>query len=180
MMQDVAESGARGARTYERTAATRRVEIETDQNRRWAAWIRCIADGDMDALAAFYDESSRLVFSLVLHILQDRETADETLIGIYHRVRQEAHMFADRDEIASVWLITLARNAAVQRLRAASDARFELFKQREHQSIIQMTYFGGFTAEEVADLMGLSLEYVRRQIVVAMNKLRGPNSASST
>jgi RNA polymerase sigma factor (sigma-70 family) len=185
MMPNVAESIVRSARTYERTVPPRREELETGQNRRWAAWITRTAEGDMGALAALYDESSRPVFSLVHHILQDREAAEETLIGIYLRVRQEGSTFGNQDEIASVWLMTLARNAAVDRLRLASDGRPEVFEQsrrilsftypgltNEQLLIIQMTYLGGFTADEVADMLGLSIENVRQQIVVAMSKLR--------
>ena len=186
MMQNVAESSTRNARIYERNLITRRVELESGQNRQWAAWIRRIAVGDMDALAALYDKSSTAVFSLVLHILQDRRVAEEKLIEIYDRVRREAYMFSEYDQVASVWLMTLARDAAVAQLRADSDARLEAFEQRqravhficdgltkEQDSILHMTYLGGFTAEEVAVLMDLSVEYVRRQIVAAMNKMRG-------
>ena len=56
--QNPAEPAACDA-TYDKTsAAANRFEIETDQNRRWDAWIRRIADGDMNALAAIYDERS--------------------------------------------------------------------------------------------------------------------------
>jgi len=157
----------------------------TDQNLQWAAWITCIAEGDIAALDALYDDSSKVVFSLVYHILQDRDVAEELLVGIYERVRQEARTFRDTGLSSSVWLIGLARDAAVHILRMVPEARLFALEQRqrivsfacsgltkEQHLILQMTYLGGFTAEEVADMLSLSLDDVRSQIVHSMNRLK--------
>lgn len=168
----------RSTKTCERTSIA-------DQNLKWAAWITRIADGDIAALDALYDDSSKVVFSLVYHILQDRDVAEELLVGIYKRVRQEAQTFRDTDLSSTIWLITLARNAAVDLFRSVPEARLYSLEERqrvvslacggltkEQHLILQMTYLGGFTTVEVADMLGLSLEEVRGQIVRSMNGLR--------
>ena len=122
----------------------------------------------MNALAMLYDESATLVFSLVLHILQDRKTAEDALMDIYLRVRHESPKFDPRSQTPFTWLITLARNHAVDCRRT----RLPLPTIREQQSIIGMAYLEGLTTQEIADRLGRSREYVTKQIVAGMNKLR--------
>ena len=49
----------------------------------WVVLIRRIAVGDQAAMAALYDATSRLVYSLVLRILGDPSTAEEVLLDTY-------------------------------------------------------------------------------------------------
>jgi RNA polymerase sigma-70 factor (ECF subfamily) len=167
-----------------RTAAAPKPQSETGRDRRWAGLIRLIADGDMEALSTLYDESSTTLFRLVFHILQDRQTAEETLILVYRIVLQKASAFCSSRSTAPAWLTALARNSAVQALRAAGGTQFEAFERRrrslvsisgltnEQSLFLQLTFLGGFTAGDVAEWMELSPEYVRHQIVTAMSRLR--------
>jgi len=161
---------------------------ERDREVRWAIWLRTMAHGDLQALSSLYDESSALVFGLVLRILGDRTAAEKALVAIYERVRCEAAGFDGRDQKPSVWLINLARNLAVDRLRrngASANPAPDIFKHRhetddsvvqrlpkEQRSILAMTYLDGFTAGDVADSLDVSTEYVKGQIVLALRKLR--------
>src|SRR5262245_34874672 len=63
---------------------------ERDREVRWAIWLRTMAQGDLQALSPLYDESSALLYGLVLRILRDRKAAEEALVEIYERVRCEA------------------------------------------------------------------------------------------
>src|SRR4051812_48346650 len=90
---------------------------EDDRDSRWQGWIERIARGDVYALSALFDESSTVIFGLVREILRDREAAEDALVEIYDHVRREASRFDARRETTLEWLITLARNFAVDRLR---------------------------------------------------------------
>lgn len=176
--QDPAELAACAA-TYVKTSVANRLEVETDEARRWKCWIMRIGEGDTNALAALYDESSTIVFSLLLHILRDRQAADKMLIEVYHHVRQEADEFVRCGQTPFAWLITLARNLAVRhRSHKPHQIESPVFNfalgqlTKEQRLIIEMTYFGGLTAPEVADILGHPLEYVVRQICQAVNKLK--------
>jgi RNA polymerase sigma-70 factor (ECF subfamily) len=147
-----------------------------------------MAQGDVQALSFLYDESSALLFGLVLRILRDHKAAEEALVEIYERIRCEAAGFDGRDQKPSVWLINLARNFAVARLRrnrASTSRAPDIFKHRHHaddiavhglpnvqRSILEMTYLDGFTAGDVAASLDVSTEYVKGQIVLALRQLR--------
>jgi len=151
-----------------------------------------MATGDIEAFSAFYDESSPIVFSFVLRILHDREGSEDALVEIYDRARRQAASFDMQRQGPLVWLITIARDIATNRLRAgpvvhSAPDPYEhkrivavsaaAMLSGEERSIIEMTYMGQLSAVEVANLLGMSTEYVRRQIVSALRKLR---SASAT
>jgi RNA polymerase sigma-70 factor (ECF subfamily) len=160
------------------------------RDERLAAWIRRMGRGDIEAFGALYDETSTMIFSLVLQILPNRELAEDTLVDIYNRAREQARRFAPRKQSAADWLIALARDCAVERVRRSGLQRPpETFEEafngnrglanialaelpEEQRSILEMTYLGGLTVDEVANLVGASREYVAKQIVFGMRTLR--------
>jgi len=52
--------------------------------------ISLIEQSSADALSALYDRHSRLVFSVVFHIVGDRETAEEITLDVFTRVWEHA------------------------------------------------------------------------------------------
>jgi RNA polymerase sigma-70 factor (ECF subfamily) len=173
-----------------RTVSAVQKSEQADRDSRWQNWIERMAEGDAHALSALYDESSTILFGLVREILRDREAAEDALVEIYDHARREARKFDARHQTPLEWLLTLARNFAVERLRrtrdaAASHTTQDQFKHErlfaaialarisdEQRSILEMTYLGGLTAREVAGVLELPPEYVTEQIVSAMAKLR--------
>ena len=73
---------------------------------------------DPAALADLYDRHCRLLFGLVLRILQDRAEAEEILQEVFVRVWTRAELYDPRLGGPVPWLVRLARNCAIDRLRA--------------------------------------------------------------
>jgi RNA polymerase sigma-70 factor (ECF subfamily) len=98
--------------------SSQQMEALDQNNQDWAAVITAIAAGDQHAMNRFYDGTSRLVFGLVLRILNDRSFAEEVLLDVYTQVWRQAHRY-DRSRGAPLgWLTTIARSRAIDRLRA--------------------------------------------------------------
>src|ERR1051326_6676029 len=93
-----------------RAVSVTQQDVDADRDRRWAAWIKRIADGDLEALSELYDESSNVIFGLVSAILPNRQAAEDALVEIYDVVRRQATKFDPRRLPPLDWLITLARN----------------------------------------------------------------------
>jgi RNA polymerase sigma-70 factor (ECF subfamily) len=97
----------------------------SDQEQQWSQLMNAIARGEQEAFTTFYDQTHRLVFSLALRILGNRETAEEVTTDIYLQVwRQAAQFEAMRGTVLS-WLMTIARTRSIDRLRASSYLRQE-------------------------------------------------------
>lgn len=70
-----------------------------------------------EALAALYDRYVGLVFSVALHIVHDRLSAEEITLDIFTRVWHASHTYRPKRGKVSTWLAGMARNRAIDQLR---------------------------------------------------------------
>ncbi len=79
--------------------------------------IRLIAMRRSDALSALYDRYSRLVFSLALHVVGDRETAEEITQDVFYRVWENAAAYRSDQAKLTTWMTSITRYRAIDILR---------------------------------------------------------------
>lgn len=89
----------------------------------WVAIIQKIAAGDQSAFTIFYETTSRLVFGLVLRMLNDRATAEEVLLDVYTQIWRQAAAYDHQRGTPLAWLMTIARSRALDRLRSGRQDR---------------------------------------------------------
>ena len=77
-----------------------------------------IAARDAAALAELYDRHSRLLFGLILRIVRDRSEAEEILQEAFMRVWKRAEIYDGQMGGPLPWIVRVARNCAIDRLRA--------------------------------------------------------------
>ena len=80
--------------------------------------LQRIVARDTAALAELYDRRSRLLFGLILRIVRDRAEAEEILQEVFLRVWTRAELYDPQLGGPTPWLVRLARNCAIDRLRA--------------------------------------------------------------
>jgi RNA polymerase sigma-70 factor, ECF subfamily len=76
-----------------------------------------IADHDSRALAELYDRHAHLLFTLIVRILRDRAEAEDALQDVFLRVWQRADTYNPVFGTPLAWLVRIARNRAIDRLR---------------------------------------------------------------
>jgi RNA polymerase sigma factor (sigma-70 family) len=81
--------------------------------------------GSQSALAEIYEATSAKLFGICLRILHDRAEAEDALQDIYLNVWRKASSFDAERASPITWLATLARNRAIDRLRASGSRRSE-------------------------------------------------------
>ncbi|MCU1233954.1 MAG: polymerase, sigma-24 subunit, subfamily [Candidatus Solibacter sp.] len=79
--------------------------------------IERIAEGQQDALAQLYDETSSMINGLLLRMLERREDAEEVLLDVYMKAWKYASSYSAERGSVQAWLVTMARNAAIDRIR---------------------------------------------------------------
>lgn len=79
--------------------------------------ISLIAQSQEPALTQLYDRYHRLVFSLALAIVNDRETAEEVVLDVFMRVWQKAGTYRVEQAKVTTWLTHIARHHAIDILR---------------------------------------------------------------
>jgi RNA polymerase sigma factor (sigma-70 family) len=77
-----------------------------------------IAQGDRAALRALYDATSPKLFAVCLRILSDREESEDVLQDVYVTIWRRADRFDPARASVAAWISTIARNRAIDRLRA--------------------------------------------------------------
>jgi RNA polymerase sigma-70 factor (ECF subfamily) len=92
----------------------------------WVALVECIAAGDQAALDALYERTHRVVFTLIIRIVANRETAEEVTLDVFHDVWRRASQYQERSGTVLGWIMNQARSRAIDRLR------FEQRKKRVH------------------------------------------------
>lgn len=91
--------------------------------KRLAEHILALAGGERSALAHVYRLTSAKLFGICLSILRDRGEAEEVLQEVYLTVWRNAGTFDPARASPITWLITIARNKAIDRLRAGNVIR---------------------------------------------------------
>lgn len=74
--------------------------------------------GDRTAFSDLYDATSAKLFGICLRVLNNRAEAEDALQDVYVRIWQKAGRYTAGTYSPMTWLITLARNLAIDRLRA--------------------------------------------------------------
>jgi RNA polymerase sigma factor (sigma-70 family) len=77
-----------------------------------------IAAGERAALRQLYDATSAKLFGVCLRILSDREESEDVLQDVYVTIWRRADRFDATRASVMTWLSTIARNRAIDRLRA--------------------------------------------------------------
>jgi RNA polymerase sigma factor (sigma-70 family) len=100
--------------------------METDALRRQlAAALARVAAGDRTALKLVYQDTSAKLFGVCVRILGDRREAEDVLQDVYLTVWRRASTFDTSRASPITWLVAVARNRCIDRLRSTLGARRE-------------------------------------------------------
>src|SRR5213595_3575381 len=88
-----------------------------------AAALARVAAGDRTALRLVYQDTSAKLFGVCLRILKDRSEAEDVLQEVYVTVWRKAAAFDPNRASPITWLVAIARNRAIDRLRSSAVSR---------------------------------------------------------
>jgi RNA polymerase sigma-70 factor (ECF subfamily) len=164
--------------------------------------VAAMAAGDSEALRSLNARYGRILSALARRILSNESDAEEVVADVLWQAWRDAKTFDAARGSVSVWLVTLARSRAIDRLRAnrarkrpsaeqpasepGPDPAVEL-NQVQRASIVrtalagldsneraalQLAYFSDLSQSEVAEKLGIPLGTVKTRMRSAMIKLR--------
>ncbi|WP_235971277.1 sigma-70 family RNA polymerase sigma factor [Palleronia pontilimi] len=79
--------------------------------------ILAVADQDRTAFLSLYDATSAKLFGVCLRVLKDRGDAEDVLQDVFIKIWRNADRYKANGLSPMTWLITVARNAAIDRVR---------------------------------------------------------------
>ncbi len=80
--------------------------------------ILAMAEGDRSAFLSIYDATGPKLFGVCLRVLHDRAEAEDVLQEAFLKIWRNADRYRANGFSPMTWLITVARNSAIDRLRA--------------------------------------------------------------
>jgi RNA polymerase sigma factor (sigma-70 family) len=161
--------------------------------------------GNDDAIRALYARFSRPVYSLGMRLLGTREAAEELTQDVFVTAWRKAARFDATRGRLSTWLMTIAHNLAVDRLRRETgvtrptlvlvdevpdapgvdeedvllerDAAMRALSSLSdaERTLLARAYFRGLTAREIAESDGIPLGTVKTRLRAALIKVRRAN-----
>jgi RNA polymerase sigma-70 factor, ECF subfamily len=167
-----------------------------------AALIDRMIQRDETALEALYDRYAVMLTSVLTRILHDSQAAEEILQDIFYQLWRTASQFDPSRGSLPGWLLVIARNRAISRLRhrnpAAGDELVEsalptpfnlesaISQQqllgrirgaledlpKEQRAALELAYFEGLTHSEIAQRTGDPLGTVKTRLRSAVETLK--------
>jgi RNA polymerase sigma-70 factor (ECF subfamily) len=167
-----------------------------------AALIERIVQRDQAALAALYDRYAGMLSSVLNRILRDPQAAEEILQDIFFQLWRNPSQFDPARGSLPGWLMVIARNRAISRLRrhnpAAGDelseaaavstinietaaAQQQLIGRvkgalenlpAEQRAALELAYFEGMSHSEIAQRTGDPLGTVKTRLRSAVESLK--------
>jgi RNA polymerase sigma-70 factor (ECF subfamily) len=155
--------------------------------------------GDHSSLAVIFDRYHRLVFSVAVRILRDEGEAEDVVQTVFLNIFEDAINFDPLKGTLKVWLLQYAYHRTINRRRSLSaqgvylwdelDGANERSKAPEMETlhyceqmlmrlkplqrqVLELTYFEGWTAQEIADLQRRAASHVRNDLYRGLAKLR--------
>lgn len=157
-------------------------------------YIAGVANGDTEALRALYEQTKIAVYGYALSVLKNRQDAEDVLQDTYIRIHAAASGYQPAGK-PMAWIITIAKNTALMRLREAKkttelpedsgwaqtappssdrivlEKALQCLNERERE-ILMLHAVGGFKHREIAALMDMTLSTVLSVYHRARKKLK--------
>jgi len=155
-----------------------------------------------DAFNYLYDHYSGALFTIINQIVSDKDTASDVLQEVFVNIWKKIDTYDAAKGRLFTWMLNIARNAAIDKIRSkgykdnlrnqpitegesggtamssnptVSDVGLKKVLttlNEEYRRLIDLSYFQGFTHEEIAKMLGIPLGTVKTRIRTAISQLR--------
>src|SRR6476619_5965694 len=113
-----AESDAVDSRNMNPSEKELEYSRQVRSNAEDVAFVRRMCDADETALGALYDRWVKSLYSLVLHLLQDADEAEDVVEETFWQAWRKASTYEPSKGAVSTWLLTIGRRKALDRIRS--------------------------------------------------------------
>lgn len=161
-----------------------------------------IVQQDKKALEELYDRYERILFSFIYRFTKDAGLTEEVLQDLFMKLWQNKAIYQSGKGKFSSWLLTIARNAAIDQIRKkkVTEVEFQdhdaepdleipeevvVLKEesliiqkalahlpKEQQHVVKLFYFDGEPQSNIAKICKIPLGTVKGRLRLALNQLR--------
>jgi RNA polymerase sigma-70 factor, ECF subfamily len=107
-----------------------------------ATLLHRMAEGDEQALGAFYDRWNPLVHAIVLRIVRQRDDVDDVVEEAFWQAWRQADRYDVSKGSVQTWLLTIARSRALDRVRSLKRLREDPLENDSGEVVVQLASEG--------------------------------------
>lgn len=171
------------------------VPAELDESRS-VDLLNRVQRGDREAFAKLYTQFHPRLYGYLLRFLSNPAMVDEVLDDVMFVVWKDARKFRGRSKV-STWIFGIAYRKALTAIR--SDRRYQSGLDRgadldavagassrheewlraglrqlspDHRQVLELTYYGGFSYEEISEIAGCPVNTVKTRMFHARRRLK--------
>jgi len=164
--------------------------------------VQLAARGEVKALAVLYDRYSGLLLAMASKLLADRAMAEDLVQDVFMESWRRADAFDASRGTVRTWLLVRLRSRAMDRMRSAQYRREFAVEDvsthrptpegddptlapdrkavvaalaelpKEQRVVIELSYFQGLSASEIADKVGSPIGTIKSRTAAAIGKLK--------
>jgi RNA polymerase sigma-70 factor (ECF subfamily) len=172
-----------------------------------AELLQALKAHDEGAFGHLYDAYAKALYGVILQVIPQPETAEDVLQEVFVRIWQNIGTYDPAKARLYTWMLNIARHAAIDRLRSkdfnnqskTAELKEHVYEEREGNAgtvedvglkkvlnslpaearrLLELSYFQGYTQEEIARLLNIPLGTVKTRIrttIMHLRKLIGGN-----
>lgn len=151
------------------------------------------------AVRRMYDSYSSALYGVLLKMTVKEHLAQEALQDAFVKIFHNCHKYDEKKSKLFTWMLRIARNAAIDRLRKENRIKEDHWEEGSHNhlwserpvsseyfdlpghvqslapkysSVIELFYLNGYTHQETSEALELPLGTVKTRIRAGLDKLR--------
>jgi RNA polymerase sigma factor (sigma-70 family) len=162
--------------------------------------VTALRSKDDQAFGYLYDHYSGALYSVVKQVVGDTEISNDVLQETFVNIWRKIELYDETKGRLFTWMLNIARNAAIDKTRSKgfqqssklqpiseTDGTYAtvkpgiddyglkrlLFKlKEEHRLLIDLSYYQGYTHEQISKALAIPLGTVKTRIRTALSQLR--------
>jgi len=163
--------------------------------------VMLLQQRQQQAFEYLYDNYSGALFQLIVSIIPDREIAKDVLQDVFIKIWNQISSYDASKGRLFTWMLNISRNASIDKLRNKSyknaqknraftedvyDAggkeiinidhiglrRMVHTLKEEWKEPLELSYFQGFTQEEISKMLNLPIGTIKTRLRAALKELR--------
>lgn len=163
--------------------------------------VQGLKDRNEQVFAYLYDHYSRALLGIIMQLIPQQEAAEDVLQEVFVKIWQNIHSYDVGRGRLFTWMLNIARNSAIDRTRSKDFNKQSKTKEltenvykdeagvqskindvglrqlmarlpEDNRKLLELSYFQGYTQEEIASMLGMPLGTVKTRIRTTLLQLR--------
>lgn len=163
--------------------------------------VMLLKQRQQSAFSYLYDHYSSALYTVILNIVKDDTIAADTLQEVFVKIWKQIETYDETKGRLFTWMMNVARNASIDTVRSKafqnSKQNNELTEnhygvagtvqtqtdaiglkkivyslKEEHRTLIELSYFQGYTQDEISKMLDIPLGTVKTRLRTALTQLR--------